>query len=92
MRLTSFARTLALTTSSEAIQTALARGLRIDKDADPIEGPRTALPYEDAVAVAEEDVSLLSVHLSPGDLAAIAAEGVAVVAGAPGPLGTAVCR
>lgn len=48
--------------ASEAIQAALAYGLRIDKDADPVEGPRTALPYEDAVAVAEVDVGLLSVH------------------------------
>lgn len=72
MRFSSFMRTLAFASTSEAIQAALAHGLQIDKAGDPVEGPRTGLTLEDAEAVAAEDVGLLSVNYTPGTNAAAA--------------------
>lgn len=68
MRLSSFVQVLAFASTHEAIQAALAHGLVVDKAGDPVEGPRTGLTLEDAEAVAEVDVSLLSVR---GDVSAV---------------------
>ena len=70
MRLSSFMRTLAFASTTEAIRAALSHGLQIDKAGDPVEGPRTGLTLEDAEAVAAEDAGLLSVNATDAALAA----------------------
>lgn len=47
-------------TAAKAVRAALASGYRIDKAADPTEGARAGLTEEEAIEVAGQDASLLS--------------------------------